>query len=452
MNIIKTERLLLRAWHEEDANIFAEINQHPKVIEFLRGPLSLEEAKAFIKGANEHFQIHGFGLWAVAQKQTNTLMGFIGLNIPTFEAAFTPCIEIGWRFGYEHWGKGYAIEGARAVLKFAFEKLAINEIVAFTARDNFRSIQVMRKIGMQRDYNGDFNHPGLAADHKLASHVLYKMDKKIYEDQKNISRFHPQQSVKADKGIDPIGEKPFALYRYSTEQHAHKSFLEGDIWFAGVIQNRGPWEESSKKDNREFYDEETRTTRLLTETLSLSLTHPSNASDLISRYGYKYCVEVKDIEGFIDAILKDLFNPKLVHKISWLNKEDFEKAFPDPKKTGKLPADPWRNYTLVPHATNNFKGYGMAVQADITRIDGKRIEYYDESQPCGLVPFCRERRASGKRKYYEFENEYRICLNRTDLDFMGNNQISGIDAAYMLKHIQLQCPSVCCNFGEVFDL
>ena len=189
MDIIETQRLILRTWHDDDAEIFAKINQDPKVIEFLRGPMSLEEAKTFMEGTNRHINAHGFGLFAATLKETKQLIGFIGLNIPGFEAPFTPCVEIGWRLAHQYWGKGYAHEGAKAVLKFGFEKFDLKEIVAFTAINNIRSTRVMEKIGMQRDLEGDFAHPKIATDHKLSQHMLYRISRGSFyaSDEEKIS-------------------------------------------------------------------------------------------------------------------------------------------------------------------------------------------------------------------------------------------------------------------------
>lgn len=173
--IIETERLILRKWKDEDVEPFTRINQDPLVIEFLRGPMTREEAQNFIIWANEQIDCNGFGLWATTLKDTGELIGFIGLNRPNFTASFTPCVEIAWRLDSNHWGKGYATEGARAVLKFGFEKVHLNEIVAFTVPANKRSLRVMEKLGMQQDMNGTFQHPRLPLDHPLSCHVLYRI-------------------------------------------------------------------------------------------------------------------------------------------------------------------------------------------------------------------------------------------------------------------------------------
>ncbi len=74
-------------------------------------------------------------------------------------------------------GKGYAGEAAREWLRFGFETIGLEEIVAFTIPDNLPSQRVMEKIGMTRDLEGDFLHPSLPADHPIAKHVLYRLKK-----------------------------------------------------------------------------------------------------------------------------------------------------------------------------------------------------------------------------------------------------------------------------------
>jgi RimJ/RimL family protein N-acetyltransferase len=175
VKIIETARLILRPWIGADAEVLAKINQDKKVIEFLPGAMSLEEAKNFIDKINNHITKHGFGLWAAELKDGGELIGFIGLNIPDFQSHFTPCVEIGWRLSSKYWGKGYATEGAKAALKFGFEKLKLKEIVAFTVPKNLRSIAVMERLGMKRDLSGDFNHPKLSFDHDLSRHILYRL-------------------------------------------------------------------------------------------------------------------------------------------------------------------------------------------------------------------------------------------------------------------------------------
>jgi RimJ/RimL family protein N-acetyltransferase len=102
-------------------------------------------------------------------------IGFVGLSAVTFQAPFTPCIEIGWRRAYDSWGKGYTTEAASAVLEDAFRRFNLAEIVSFTVPANFRSRRVMKKLGMQHAEEEDFDHPALPYGHLLRRHVLYRL-------------------------------------------------------------------------------------------------------------------------------------------------------------------------------------------------------------------------------------------------------------------------------------
>ncbi len=179
--IIETERLYLRTWSLGDAEPYWAINQDPKVIEFLGGPLTMEQVNQTITAVNLQQEKLGFSLWAAELKSTAELIGYIGLNstdfLEPYGAPFTPAVEVGWRLGSQYWGNGYATEGARAALGFGFNTIGLAEIVSFTVPMNYRSIRVMEKIGLQRDWNGDFRHPKLALEHPLSQHILYRLKK-----------------------------------------------------------------------------------------------------------------------------------------------------------------------------------------------------------------------------------------------------------------------------------
>jgi RimJ/RimL family protein N-acetyltransferase len=92
-----------------------------------------------------------------------------------WQAHFTPCVEIGWRLGFDHWRKGYATEAARAAVGYAFETLRLTEIVSFTVPANHRSRAVMERLGMTSNESDDFDHPELPAGHPIRRHVLYRL-------------------------------------------------------------------------------------------------------------------------------------------------------------------------------------------------------------------------------------------------------------------------------------
>lgn len=174
---LRTDRLRLRRWLPADRVPFAALNADPRVIEFLPGPLSHEQSDALIARIEAHFDEHGFGLWAVEVCDTATLAGFVGLFVPSFEAHFTPCVEIGWRLAPAHWGQGYATEAAQAALAFGFNVARLEEIVSFTVPGNVRSRRVMERIGMTHNPADDFDHPSLAEGHRLRRHVLYRISR-----------------------------------------------------------------------------------------------------------------------------------------------------------------------------------------------------------------------------------------------------------------------------------
>lgn len=173
---LESDRLILREWRESDIEPFANMNTDPVVMEFFPKLLSYEESKQFVLNSNTILNDKQFGLWAAEVKETKEFIGFIGLAVPTFEAPFTPCTEIGWRLKANSWGNGFATEGAKRVLEYAFSDLDLKEIVSFTSELNVRSWKVMERIGMSRNPNEDFDHPKVEEGHKLRRHVLYRID------------------------------------------------------------------------------------------------------------------------------------------------------------------------------------------------------------------------------------------------------------------------------------
>lgn len=176
---IHTDRLTLRRWRESDREPFAVMNADPRVMEYFPAVLTRAESDALVDHIESHFADHGFGAFAAELRSTGTFIGFIGLNIPRFEARFTPCVEIGWRLAFGQWGHGLATEGARAVIEYGFGALALREIVSFTAAPNRRSRRVMEKLTMAHDPADDFDHPGLPEGHPLCRHVLYRLRRPV---------------------------------------------------------------------------------------------------------------------------------------------------------------------------------------------------------------------------------------------------------------------------------
>jgi RimJ/RimL family protein N-acetyltransferase len=175
--VIRTPRLILREWRDSDFEPFAAMNSDRRVMEFLPAPLERSASDVLALRIRNEFVGRKFGRWAVEVPGVAPFIGYIGLSVPNFTAFFTPCVEIGWRLAFPHWGRGYATEGARAAIDHGFKEAGLDEIVAFTVPSNVRSVRVMEKIGMKRNPAEDFDHPALPRGHKLHRHVLYRISR-----------------------------------------------------------------------------------------------------------------------------------------------------------------------------------------------------------------------------------------------------------------------------------
>jgi ribosomal-protein-alanine N-acetyltransferase len=180
--VLRTERLLLRGWRASDREPFAAMNADPRVMEHFPAPLTAPESDAFVRRIEDGFARHGFGLWAVEVPARRPFIGFVGLSVPSFDAHFTPAVEVGWRLDAGAWGRGYATEAAAASVAFGFEMAGLDELVSFTVPANVRSIAVMRRLGMTHDARDDFDHPRQPAGSPLRRHVLYRISREAWRE------------------------------------------------------------------------------------------------------------------------------------------------------------------------------------------------------------------------------------------------------------------------------
>jgi ribosomal-protein-alanine N-acetyltransferase len=174
-HIIATERLILRLWKDEDFTPFGEMNADPQVREFFPSLLTREESDAGIRSLQGTYARDGFCFFPAELIATGEFIGFIGIQTMDFAvpSVAQPAVEIGWRLARAHWGRGLATEGARSVLRYAFEVLKLPEVVAITVPANVRSRRVMEKIGMKHHPELDFGHPRIPEGHPMRRHVLY---------------------------------------------------------------------------------------------------------------------------------------------------------------------------------------------------------------------------------------------------------------------------------------
>jgi RimJ/RimL family protein N-acetyltransferase len=173
---LRADRVLLRGWRSDDLAPFAALNADPRVMEHYPSRLTRVQSDTFVRERIvPQFVERGYGLWAVEVPGITPFIGYVGLQAPTFEAHFTPCVEIGWRLAFPSWSHGYATEAGRAAIAYGFAEVGLEEIVSFTVPANRRSISVMERLGMRED--GGFEHPRVPPGHPLREHVLYRLSR-----------------------------------------------------------------------------------------------------------------------------------------------------------------------------------------------------------------------------------------------------------------------------------
>lgn len=143
--IIETERLRLRGWVQEDQGSLAELNSDERFTQYIGNgkPLDRSESWRAMAAFVGHWHLKGFGLWLVEIKDTAEFIGRIGL----YEPEGWPGIEVGWGISPKHWGKGYATEGARAAMQWAFDTLNLESLISVIHPENIASINVALRLG-----------------------------------------------------------------------------------------------------------------------------------------------------------------------------------------------------------------------------------------------------------------------------------------------------------------
>ena len=170
--IIQTKRLGLRNWTQHDVLPFANMCADERVMKYFPSTLSKEQTTMLINKMQNHFKEYGYCYFAVDRLDTKDFIGFIGLLNQTYESDFTPCIDIGWRLASHAWGNGFATEGAKACLFYAFNTLKLNEVYAVAPILNKKSQKVMQNIGMH--YHLEFVHPKITKSDPLSKCVVYR--------------------------------------------------------------------------------------------------------------------------------------------------------------------------------------------------------------------------------------------------------------------------------------
>ena len=174
---LRTARLMLREWRDEDVAAFAAMSADPVVMRYLVPFADQAAMDAWVTTARAHWLDHGFGQWVVELPGKASFIGVVGLSNLRFALPFVPAVEVAWRLARGYWGMGYACEASRVAIDDGFGRLGLGEIVTFTVPANQPSRRVMAKLGMTHDpaEDFDFEHPRLPPGHPLRRHVLYRL-------------------------------------------------------------------------------------------------------------------------------------------------------------------------------------------------------------------------------------------------------------------------------------
>ena len=146
---LRTARLLLRTWRDEDQPRLAAINADPEVTRYLGGdgrPLTGLETATFLEGTRSHWEHWGYGLWAMELLDGRHFAGFVG---PSHHRWYPAEVELGWRLERSLWSRGIATEGGATALEHAFTRLGLERLISIIHRDNLASRRVAEKIGFR---------------------------------------------------------------------------------------------------------------------------------------------------------------------------------------------------------------------------------------------------------------------------------------------------------------
>jgi RimJ/RimL family protein N-acetyltransferase len=174
-DLIRTDRLVMRRWHDADRDAFAAMNADPEVMRYFPATLDRAASDAIIDRIESRFERDGFGLWALEVAGTGEFIGFTGLNPMPDAVPGAGGFEVGWRLAGHAWHNGYATEAATAAVDVGFRGVGLDEIWSITAVLNRPSQAVMQRLGMTQ--HSFFDHPGVPAGHRLRPHVAYRIQR-----------------------------------------------------------------------------------------------------------------------------------------------------------------------------------------------------------------------------------------------------------------------------------
>lgn len=174
---LETERLIMREWRDDDLPAFAAMNADPEVMRYFPSLQTRSESNGLVDRITEHFKEHGFGLWALEEKESQSFIGFTGFLASPIKFISNDEIEVGWRMARAFWRRGFALEAATACIEWFWTNTNRSRIISYTSKINEPSRLLMDKLGLEHQPGLAFDHPKIPQNHPLCRHVVYLKDR-----------------------------------------------------------------------------------------------------------------------------------------------------------------------------------------------------------------------------------------------------------------------------------
>jgi RimJ/RimL family protein N-acetyltransferase len=177
---LETERLLLRRFTESDVDSLSNLDGDPEVMRFITGgkptPRDVIRNETLPRFLRTYERSEGFGVWAAIERRSGEFVGWF--EFYPREDADSDEVELGYRLRRSAWGKGYATEGSRALIRKGFTELGVRRVVAETMAVNTASRRVMEKAGLRyvRTFHQEWPERIEGDEHGDAEYALTKAE------------------------------------------------------------------------------------------------------------------------------------------------------------------------------------------------------------------------------------------------------------------------------------
>jgi RimJ/RimL family protein N-acetyltransferase len=191
---LETERLVLRRFTKADVDNLFELDSDPDVMRFLTGgkptPRDVIRDEILPRFLHYYERYAGFGHWAAIEKSTGEFLGWFEFRPP--QGSGPEEVELGYRLRKSAWGKGYATEGSRELIRKGFTELGVRRVVASTMAVNIASRRVVEKVGLTlaRTFHQSWPGPIEGAEYGEVEYALWKAD---WERQEGAGRERPPE-------------------------------------------------------------------------------------------------------------------------------------------------------------------------------------------------------------------------------------------------------------------